>query len=166
MQVASMQAWKYASIQVCQYACTWCLKKKGKSSFLLISWWNIAQIRFYWISVKSSLPWLLKIVQDCSNWIKSAKDFSKTSIDKDWESIWFWKHSNNYNIKHTDLDFAATKVVQVFQRFLWPPLLTLGKDVRLCTMSIECYVTNYEAQHTLYFQWKSFNNKNNMCKTL
>ena len=77
--------------------------------------------------------------------------------------------SNYNNFKFTlitrVLDLLPLKPFRLLRGFLWPPLqLTPGKDVRLCTMSIECYVTNYKAQHTLYFQWKSF--KNNMCKTL
>ena len=56
------------------------LQGVSKKKVKVVSW-NIAWISFYWISVKSSLSWLLKIVQDCSNWIKSALDFSDTSIN-------------------------------------------------------------------------------------
>ena len=69
------------------------VSKKGKSCFLLISWWKIAQVIFQMISVKSSLSWLLTIVQDCLNQIK-------TSINGDWESIWFFL-SNNKNFQGT-----------------------------------------------------------------
>ena len=43
-------------------------------------------------------------------------------------------------IKRTGLDFTAAKVVQVAQRVLVTTAI-----------AIECYVTNYEADHKLYF---------------
>ena len=74
-------------------------QKKGESSILLISWSNFAQIGLPRIFLKSSLYWLLKIVQDWSNLIKIDQNIAKANIVKDFENILFCKTSKNQKIK-------------------------------------------------------------------
>ena len=64
--------------------------------------------------------------------------------------------NNNNNFQATLNTWVFTllplKLFRLLRRLLWPLLLTPGKDIRLCTTSIECYMTNYKIEHTLYSQ--------------
>ena len=55
--------------------------------------------------------------------------------------------------KHVGLDFTVNKVVQVVQRVVVTTAIDIisGKDIRLCTTSIDCYVTKYKVKHELCF---------------
>ena len=52
----------------------------------------------------------------------------------------FLSNNKNFQVKQKGIDFTATKFVQVAQRVLVTTAI-----------AIECYVTNYEADHQLYF---------------
>ena len=68
--------------------------------------------------------------------------------------------SMNKNFQVISNTFALAllppKLFQLFGWFLLQLLLTPGRDIRLCTTSIECYVTDYvvEGEHKLHFQRK------------
>ena len=74
--------------------------------------------------------------------------------------------SMNKNFQVISNTFALAllppKLFQLFGWFLLQLLLTPGRDIRLCTTSIECYVTYYvvETEHKLHFQRNQCSNKN------